>query len=243
MAVPRHELSLSVYIAYIWTGSFSFKGFYTRDANRLARVSDMIGLSSRFANCDSRAFWLMVGVNALSGILYFFFYHPPTFEIKFTSRTKMQQFKNFDYFGTFLYTAGLLLFMMGISWGGSVSPSTTNRDSISNTMLGIPMGFRRNNFYNCDRLCLSCRFRFMGNLRTSEGTTNSNASFQEHWFRSFCCKSWFRSQRVLWFVPSLEMQRNLLTLFQEWQSSGQIWWQCCTPMMVVRACMPAFSAP
>lgn len=121
MAIPRHEFSLYIYRAYIWTGPFGLKGFYTTHTSRLARVSDTFRLSSRDADCDLRAFWLMVAVNAVSGILYFFFYHPPTFEIKFTSRTKMQQLKNFDYIGTFLFAAGLLLFMMGLSWGGSVS--------------------------------------------------------------------------------------------------------------------------
>jgi len=30
--------------------------------------------------------------------------------------------KKFDYVGTSLYTGGLLVFMMGLSWGGSVYP-------------------------------------------------------------------------------------------------------------------------
>lgn len=34
----------------------------------------------------------------------------------------MKYIKEFDYIGTFLYSLGLLLFIMGLSWGGSVHP-------------------------------------------------------------------------------------------------------------------------
>lgn len=34
----------------------------------------------------------------------------------------MDYVKNFDYIGAFLYALGLLLFIMGLSWGGSVHP-------------------------------------------------------------------------------------------------------------------------
>ena len=32
----------------------------------------------------------------------------------------MKYIKNFDYVGTILYAGGLLIFLMGLSWGGSV---------------------------------------------------------------------------------------------------------------------------
>jgi hypothetical protein len=62
----------------------------------------------------------MIIINAVSGLLFFFFYFPPTFEEKFQNRTRMQQIKDFDYFGTFLFLAGFTLFLLGLSWGGSV---------------------------------------------------------------------------------------------------------------------------
>lgn len=62
----------------------------------------------------------MIGVNAASGLLYFLYYHPPTFNMKYKNRSKMQQFKDFDFVGCILFTAGLLLFVMGLSWGGSL---------------------------------------------------------------------------------------------------------------------------
>lgn len=56
----------------------------------------------------------------MSGMLFFFFYFPPTFEEKFQDRTRIQQLKDFDYFGTLLFIAGFVLFLLGLSWGGSV---------------------------------------------------------------------------------------------------------------------------
>lgn len=34
----------------------------------------------------------------------------------------MQQLKDFDFIGCLLFTAGLLLFVMGLSWGGGLYP-------------------------------------------------------------------------------------------------------------------------
>ncbi|KAH6679631.1 fungal trichothecene efflux pump [Halenospora varia] len=65
-------------------------------------------------------YYLMIIINSLSGALYFFFYHPPTFEMKYRSRSKMQVLKDFDFVGCLLFTAGLLLFVMGLSWGGGL---------------------------------------------------------------------------------------------------------------------------
>jgi hypothetical protein len=62
----------------------------------------------------------MIIVNALSCALYSFFYHPPTFNMKYKNRSKMQVFKDFDFIGCLLFTAGLLLFVMGLSWGGAL---------------------------------------------------------------------------------------------------------------------------
>jgi hypothetical protein len=64
----------------------------------------------------------MIIVNFLSGLLFTLYYFPPTFEMKFNDRTKMQQLKEFDYIGTLLFIAGFLLFLLGLSWGGAVYP-------------------------------------------------------------------------------------------------------------------------
>ncbi|KAF5004796.1 hypothetical protein FDECE_8735 [Fusarium decemcellulare] len=58
----------------------------------------------------------------LAIILLFFFYHPPTFELLHERKTKRQMLKDLDYLGIFLWTAGLTIFLMGVSWGGNMYP-------------------------------------------------------------------------------------------------------------------------
>ncbi|KAH8176649.1 fungal trichothecene efflux pump (TRI12) domain-containing protein [Sarocladium implicatum] len=58
----------------------------------------------------------------LAIILLFIFYHPPTFDLLHERKTKRQLLKELDYVGIFLWTAGLTIFLMGISWGGTMYP-------------------------------------------------------------------------------------------------------------------------
>lgn len=67
-------------------------------------------------------YYLLIGVNGLGLLCWVLFYHPPTFEMKHRNASKMAFVKNFDYFGTVLYLGGLLIFVLGLSWGGSVYP-------------------------------------------------------------------------------------------------------------------------
>ncbi|KAI1756854.1 fungal trichothecene efflux pump [Xylaria castorea] len=61
-------------------------------------------------------------VVALAIVLLFFFYHPPTFDLLHERKTKRQILKQLDYVGSFLWIAGLTLFLIGISVGGTVYP-------------------------------------------------------------------------------------------------------------------------
>jgi len=65
-------------------------------------------------------YYLLIAVNAVSFLCWFFFYHPPTFKMKHQGASKMKYLKSFDYFGTALYTGGLLILLMGLNWGGAV---------------------------------------------------------------------------------------------------------------------------
>lgn len=69
----------------------------------------------------------MIILNVVSGFLFFFFYFPPTFNEKYKDRTIMEQVKDFDFIGTFLYVGGFIIFLLGLSWGGSVYPWTSPR--------------------------------------------------------------------------------------------------------------------
>jgi len=67
-------------------------------------------------------FWLLTALNGGSMICWFIFYHPPTFQDKYGAVGRMKLVKNFDYVGAFLYAVGLVLFLLGLSWGGSTYP-------------------------------------------------------------------------------------------------------------------------
>ena len=67
-------------------------------------------------------YYVMIAVNALSVTCWFLFYHPPTFHMKHQDKTKMQVLKDFDFVGLVLFTGGFLIFLFGLSWGGSVYP-------------------------------------------------------------------------------------------------------------------------
>jgi hypothetical protein len=69
------------------------------------------------------SYYLGIIVSALSGVLYQFFYHPPTYEqLHVHGKTRRQQLKELDWVGIFLFIAGTLLFLIGLSWGGSAYP-------------------------------------------------------------------------------------------------------------------------
>ncbi|ORY15284.1 fungal trichothecene efflux pump [Clohesyomyces aquaticus] len=67
-------------------------------------------------------YYLLIILNGVTAILYALFYFPPTFHQKHGRDTIMQWLKHFDYVGLFLYTAGLVLFILGLSSGGSLYP-------------------------------------------------------------------------------------------------------------------------
>ncbi|ORY09230.1 fungal trichothecene efflux pump [Clohesyomyces aquaticus] len=67
-------------------------------------------------------YYLNIIVISVAIILLFFCYQPPNFRMLHEHKSKMQQVKELDYLGMFLWTAGLVLFLMGISWGGGLYP-------------------------------------------------------------------------------------------------------------------------
>jgi hypothetical protein len=62
-------------------------------------------------------------MSVISLLLYQFFYHPPTYsQLHVEGKTKLQQVKELDFIGMFLFTAGMVLFLIGLSWGGTTYP-------------------------------------------------------------------------------------------------------------------------
>lgn len=67
-------------------------------------------------------YYILIAANGASLICWFLFYHPPTFHMKHRDASVLLFIRNLDYGGIFLYTAGLLLLLLGLSWGGSIHP-------------------------------------------------------------------------------------------------------------------------
>ncbi|KAF1991550.1 fungal trichothecene efflux pump [Aulographum hederae CBS 113979] len=76
-----------------------------------------------YENTDLRWRWcyiLGIIVNALAIALYFFLYHPPTYEMLHVGgKSRLKQVKSLDWLGIALFTTGLTLFLIGLNWGGS----------------------------------------------------------------------------------------------------------------------------
>ncbi|OAG36933.1 copper-translocating P-type ATPase [Fonsecaea monophora] len=66
-------------------------------------------------------YYMLIITNGVATTLWAIFYHPPTF-VMITRKTKWQMVKDFDYIGFALSIGGILVFLMGLSWGGSVHP-------------------------------------------------------------------------------------------------------------------------
>ncbi|KAF9885144.1 hypothetical protein FE257_000670 [Aspergillus nanangensis] len=72
-------------------------------------------------------YYMMIGFQAFNFLFLFFFYNPPKFsDIQAEhGKTKTQILKDFDYLGLFLFVAGCTLFIVGLSWGGTLYPWTS----------------------------------------------------------------------------------------------------------------------
>ncbi|KAH6705598.1 trichothecene efflux pump [Verticillium dahliae] len=81
---------------------------------------------SLFNNTSSKWRWsYFMGdiLGAASLVLYYFFYHPPTYsQLHVQGKTRWQMTKNLDFVGIFLYVSGCVLFLIGLSWGGVAHP-------------------------------------------------------------------------------------------------------------------------
>ncbi|CAO2654543.1 Nn.00g112760.m01.CDS01 [Neocucurbitaria sp. VM-36] len=69
------------------------------------------------------SYYLGIIFSGVTLILYQFFYHPPSYnQLHVGGKTKWQQFKELDFVGIFLFIAGTVLFLIGLSWGGTTYP-------------------------------------------------------------------------------------------------------------------------
>ncbi|KAF2646766.1 fungal trichothecene efflux pump [Massarina eburnea CBS 473.64] len=68
-------------------------------------------------------FYIFIIMMVPGTLLWFFCYHPPSYtQLHGKKSKKMDELKKIDFLGVFLLTAGLALFLLGISWGGPTVP-------------------------------------------------------------------------------------------------------------------------
>lgn len=68
------------------------------------------------------AYYLLIIINGLTTLFYAVFYFPPTFHQKHGKDHVAKFLRTFDWVGLFLYTAGLVLFILGLSSGDTLYP-------------------------------------------------------------------------------------------------------------------------
>ncbi|KAF2733064.1 fungal trichothecene efflux pump [Polyplosphaeria fusca] len=69
------------------------------------------------------SYYLGIILSGITIILYQFLYHPPTYDqLHVHGKTRWQQFKELDFVGIFLFVAGVIIFLIGLSWGGTAYP-------------------------------------------------------------------------------------------------------------------------
>ena len=66
-------------------------------------------------------FWIAIGFGGWSFLGIFFVYFPPAHP-RPDGKTKLQEFKELDFIGTFLFAGGLAVFLYGMNAGGNTSP-------------------------------------------------------------------------------------------------------------------------
>ncbi|KAF1812768.1 trichothecene efflux pump [Eremomyces bilateralis CBS 781.70] len=67
-------------------------------------------------------YWIPFALDIAGLVLIVLFYHPINQFYNPERKTKFQQFKELDWIGLFLFAAGLTLFLLGITFGGSEFP-------------------------------------------------------------------------------------------------------------------------
>ncbi|KAH6987232.1 trichothecene efflux pump [Ilyonectria destructans] len=95
-----------------------------------------------FENTSSRWRWsYFIGVilGVMSLVLYGFFYHPPDYnQLHVNGKSKWQMTKDLDFIGIFLYISGCVLFLIGLSWGGTQYP-WNSAETLCTLLIGVAL--------------------------------------------------------------------------------------------------------
>ncbi|OAG39068.1 hypothetical protein AYO21_06788 [Fonsecaea monophora] len=67
-------------------------------------------------------YYLTIIMQGIAILLFFLFYRPPTFQMLHMNRTLKEKVMTLDFGGITLFLAGMVLFLLGINWGGNIYP-------------------------------------------------------------------------------------------------------------------------
>lgn len=84
------------------------------------------------------SYYVNLILTGLAIILSLIFYHPPIFEQLHTRASKRKVLKDLDYVGILLFVAGLVLFLIGLSWGGQLYP-WKSAHTLSTLLVGLAL--------------------------------------------------------------------------------------------------------
>ncbi|CAK7234958.1 hypothetical protein SEUCBS140593_009122 [Sporothrix eucalyptigena] len=104
----RYLANSGAYVIAIPTNSVGAKLAYTFQHNT----------SVRWRGC----FYFLIACNAVSVLLWYLFYHPPTFKMLHRRQAFKTLLMSFDWIGLLIYVGSLWTFLMGLGWGGGTYP-------------------------------------------------------------------------------------------------------------------------
>ncbi|KAK3697569.1 hypothetical protein LTR37_017400 [Vermiconidia calcicola] len=81
------------------------------------------------------SYYLGIILEVVTLVLYQFLYHPPRFDQLHDDKTRWQAFKELDFVGIFLFVSGFVVFLIGLSWGGSAYP-WKSAEVVATTVIG-----------------------------------------------------------------------------------------------------------
>ncbi|KIW96791.1 uncharacterized protein Z519_02182 [Cladophialophora bantiana CBS 173.52] len=84
-------------------------------------------------------YYFLIGLNALTVLLWVLCYHPPTFKMLHRRKSAMEIVLQFDWIGLVIYSLSLILFILGLDWGGNLYP--WNSGHVIGSLVGGGVGF------------------------------------------------------------------------------------------------------
>jgi MFS family permease len=126
-------------------------------------------------------------INFIAAAMYFLCYHPPTYEqLHIGGKSRLKQLKGLDWIGIFLFSAGLVLFLIGLNCEYLMFLTylfSVENGQKTNWYRGWPnisLEIRANSLYTSLWHCYSRGFRMLGGIQWARLPTHSYATFQEH---------------------------------------------------------------